>query len=370
MRVASIPLDGDPVVLADWMEIGAILTRGPFSSEDLKGELRRNDFMSEPGELPRGEEETDDNAADLLRGLEGAVAGDVLAPMWGGSSSGEEEGRTGPDAEGTGADSPTMVRDERRDGLVASVFGELQYRQQMVGSHYPFDVQEWHISYLGDAAEHVPYVFCMLVSYLRMTGNTIIDVLDPPATKLFEKIARMSIRGYLGAECIAYIFGFPRDPAELPQGFAEAVERIFRELGEGGAHKDSGGQPQDDKVDIIAWVPFCDGREGKLVVFGNCTTAAKVGGDKAREMNIEQFYKSWATKEPDSPHVAAYFFPHRHEVQDFFGWQRLVNAQPGGQLVFERCRLASWARPAGDSDVADHRKWIEAALDALSEDAA
>ncbi|MBM3473364.1 MAG: hypothetical protein FJX75_08865 [Armatimonadetes bacterium] len=329
--------------MADWLELETLAAGdGNYSAEDATDALLRGASGLQPDPLdPSMCVEPDELlSAEEMAIYPGADYGDLeeLEADGGGYSRDEEEA--------AGA-------------LVRNAFMELRQRERDAGPAYPFWVEEprlcasphWHR--LG-----VPYVFC-----LCLANETILrlDPQDYRPRRLFEDLAQEAARRYVGGRAVR--LAFPRRPSELPRSFKCAVERLCTLMGEGGGLKpelhDARISAGDAHVDVVAWRDFPDLREGKLVLFGNCTSSRHWRTRKLREMSVRQFRGDWVQDDPPSVILRSLFIPYR-VVCEPRQWRSDTRA---AGIIFERCRLAFWA--GTEADFAAQRSWVQDVLGAI-----
>lgn len=313
----ALPITKNPLRLADWMELQALVAGdGSCSRSDLETNLRRSGLFAPTEETePTGEQDA-------------------------------------------------------ADELILETFTEMELRGIAAGSAYPFELNlaAGTLVRRGDVATFAPYVFLLCLSYW---GKTEAATKKKPFRRMFENLCCLAARNFVGGSVAR--FAAPRSalPAayqaaveRLPTSFNKAVTRLCELMGEGVEYRD---QPtmnsQDDKLDIVAWRDFPDKRKGKLVIFGQCAS----GNDwetKLRELNPRLFCEDWMAEVPQSNLTPVFFVPHRVEPA---GWDH-VNRQ---LLVFERCRLAhSIDTPARTVAVDDCAQWALEQLSTKQEDVA
>jgi len=302
---------------ADWLELAALATTDRnMSLEDLAREYRRTG--------------------------EGAEAAFELA---------EAEGDE-PDEGGGGQ--PLDPGGEFSLGLVEDAFNEMEDRATSIGSAYPFSVQPNYIQATADT-DRTLYCFLLL---LRWFGIRAIPARKRVAA-LFERLSLAAARAYFGgADAEYYRFGEPRKP-DAPEHFKQALLDLSGRLGEpfklieGSPYHHSG----DRGLDLIVWRSFRDKRPGKLVGFGQCATGAD-WETKTRDLNVDSFFKVWASPPPAVTPVRMFFVPFRVESQH---WVR-HSADAG--VLFDRCRIASFADSIPERLLDECRLW---SLDVLQE---
>jgi hypothetical protein len=240
----------DPIKLADWLELWALISR--------KGNSSRGD-------------------------LERALRAAALAEL---------------------------STDEAIEEIITSVFAELHDREKAAGMGYPYGINGDLLNTKSDWEHYPSYVFCLCLSHFGCKEN---KGSKSYPRRWFEHLSRDALQQYVGGCTVAVRFGSPRLKKELPTKFKDAVVHICKTLlMEGGDFK-AGGLPdrKDDAVDIIAWKHFPDQLPGKLILFGNCATERDWEGSKRNELQPEAFCGDWMTDPPRCKIVKTLFIPHR-----------------------------------------------------------
>ena len=318
MIALEIPEDStDPIRLADWLELQAIIASdGNASQGDLEAILR----------IPSVLESGDD-----LEILDELGSPDVL---------------------------PQIYADINEDGLVEEktleVFSELEMRETAAQEAYPFHVDpSGFLQLRSDWTDYPSYVFCLCLSYFEWVtyrkGET-------RSSKLFEQLSCLAAERYFGGQSVN--FGTPR--TQLPAPFSAAIDRLCVLMGEGeGYRSHSGLQPQDDKLDLVVWKDFPDKLPGKLLVFGQCA-AGKKWLTKLTEMQADEFAKFWIRGGTYSKAIRSFFIPHR--VASRMGtrksdsWEYAITY---GGFFFDRCRIAFLAHGAEGIDYSPYLDWVK-----------
>jgi len=253
--------------------------------------------------------------------------------------------------------------DERSEGLAEAAFAELDERRRCCGGRtdrYPFDIEGESLS-LGPSPEESLYTFLALLSGFGKDAGP--DGAD--GEKLFEEICAKVAEAYLGGpgeRARSFVFGFPR--RVKPPGFAQALDELCKELGEGNGHHT--GRPKlpdqkDAKLDIVAWVEFADGRQGKLITFGQCATGRN-WGDKVSELpRPDDWCKHWMADSPAVAPIRSFFVPHRVEQEK---WSHTCTF---GGILYDRCRIASLAANLGADLKRQWTNWSSHVLGEIGE---
>lgn len=265
------------------------------------------------------------------------------------------------DAEGEGGDLDEVQAGEAIEAKADDVFGELEDRLRSCGGDggaYPFAVGD-NLLELNQGQEISIYVFLIVVAFWSKEKNTFFK----DGAKLFEDLSAEAAKRYLGAPhsfVRAHVFGFPR--RILPAGFQAALDTLCREIGEGvraNNNRPKAKDQKDAKLDIVAWRNFADGRQGKLIAFGQCASGLN-WQSKTTEMGYpHDWWTKWVVDRPATWPIKMFFVPHRVSRCDWF------NTCADAGLLFDRCRISHLA--AGCDPELERRcsDWTSRALQTL-----
>jgi hypothetical protein len=247
--------------------------------------------------------------------------------------------------------------------LALQVMHEIEYRSSATGAAYPFGIINARLLQAADDWEsYAAYIFCLCLSYLgwKSVANAPIN-----PWHLFEDLACLAAEQY--TQGTAYKFG-----AACVRGssaFMEAINTLCLNVGEGRGYRKRPSlriKPKDDKVDLVAWREFEDGRPSKLLMFGQCASGAN-WKDKVNEMQPDVFWRQWMLDSIVSPSIRSFYIPHR--IAQGEDWD-FVARQTG--ILFDRCRVAAWASRNNAAITADGRyaEWCRTVFPALRRDLA
>lgn len=227
--------------------------------------------------------------------------------------------------------------EEYFEGVLDAVLTEAEQRIKACGEdNYPFTLEGKALSSRDSAFASI-YTFLLCLSAWGKDA-----VPGENGAKLFEDICAHAVSNYLG--CLNrpsenYVFGFPRRIG--PPGFVAAVDDLCHQRileGEPDSKVPDIITMKDAGLDIVAWLPFPDGRSSKLIVFGQCATGNGWRG-KVNELQPFSWCQTWLTKHPKVIPVKTFFVPHSVSVAD---WEKL-GYHTG--IVFDRFRIAHYAEP-------------------------
>lgn len=145
------------------------------------------------------------------------------------------------------------------------IWQNLERRQVMTGSGYPFLLSRDTLRLRSDWASRSAYILIVLLVHYDDTDISVARV-------EFEFLTGRAIAALFDCEWIR--FGANRQ-APVPSSLRKAVDYVTDQLQEGGKSKAKGHFPSngDFGCDIIAWHSFHDNCKAKLIVIGQCATA-------------------------------------------------------------------------------------------------
>jgi hypothetical protein len=254
-----------------------------------------------------------------------------------------------------------------------AVVQELQYRAEILGESYPFELvggsTSWRLVYRGREGDgRAIYLACLFISGMRdgrLKQAALQEETGVDPARLFQAISTVAASQYLGD---GVSFGWPR-----PDGsdFRDALNAFTAAVGVGGAKAipplASARREKDEGIDVIAWRSFPDRRPGHLILFGQVASGGNWKG-KPVSSELGTFMDWFHTRPTDHPIEGMFIpFPQHHECAPLIGvdWDRAVvdycrrNEIKYG-LIFDRLRLTVLAGampPPPDTDA-----WIDGSI--------
>lgn len=236
------------------------------------------------------------------------------------------------------------------EAAAEAAFLEISDRIYACGdTNYPFNVSSEGISAREDSENSV-YTFLLLLSkYGPEAGPK-----KSQGAKLFEDICAHAILSLLGGSenfAHAEVFGFPRRVS--CNGFATALDGLCERLaeGEGSKKRPTTKDQKDAKLDIVGWKSFRDKKKGRLIIFGQCGTGDNWRNKRTELIATADWCSYWMKDRPAVWPIRAFFVPHRVGVRDWF--ETCVY----GGLLFDRCRIASYANALPKTNVDQIMEW-------------
>lgn len=246
--------------------------------------------------------------------------------------------------------------DDLNANALDDVMVEIDRRSQYCGVGYPFqlDLQGSVVRHhaADTSARADVYRYLLLSTRLNMTKDKVQEGID--GTTLLEELAAIVLRCYLGHErAKSFVFG-----TAVAGGFQAKIAQLCTEIGEGGMFANIDPvQPDanDDKLDAVAWVPFTDGRAGKLVVFCQCKTGSN-WKDHVSQLQPDAFLRRWTSSRGYllNP-IRAFCVSESTHASKWNG----IAAYAG--LLFDRLRVVDFLDRADDGLMLRLRTWNTAA---------
>ncbi len=246
---------------------------------------------------------------------------------------------TAPDGDASAGDLDPPLRrlgTNNPEQLIGRVFTEIDRRAKAAGDAYPFAPGNGVVTRKTNAADYVPYVFCLLLSYFKWKARK--NAAHNPWL-LFEEMAHVAAREYLNAPNTSLLFG--TSARQKKETFRSSVDSLCTRLREGTGFDDQKTHAKDDKLDVVVWKEFPDSAPSQLVLFGQCA-AGDDWTKKVSELQPQAFSDQWLRRGLISPVIRSFYIPHRIEPESWELWARKAG------ILFDRCRVAHFAqRQAG-----------------------
>ena len=250
-----------------------------------------------------------------------------------------------------------VPEEEDTSNDVEGAFSEIEKRAEACRGGYPFKIDDignsLHTARNIDSSKHIIYRYLLLATRMNMNDNRVHA--DTDGTLLFEKLASETSREYLGDRAESIVFG----TADGASDFMGKVDDLCRKLREGGKSRNSDGsrRQKDAKLDVVAWKPFTDQREGKLIAFGQCKTGTNWKG-QVTQLQPDAFCSNWFESQPALTPIRMFFIS---EALSSVGWRN--NAVNAG-LLFDRCRIVDFSSEVSEQLLDQIAVWTDAAAKA------
>jgi hypothetical protein len=270
--------------------------------------------------------------------------------------------------EETGEILDESILEERRSAIIAPAFEELEYRQTVLGSAYPFTVSAAGARFSLMRVEDNPitspgqvvYLFCLLASAIREKKLEPIESVSEAEREIantFQICACLAAGGYVSGEVSS--FGFPRATSDA---FLPALRAAFERFGVGQVRTEiPEGFPslKDGGIDVIAWRNHPDHMPGKLYLLGQCASGVNWKSKSIVEY-IPQLHGSWFTDgAPATYTLPAMFIPFTfhydlEEARNGHYLDKIKNSfrfeERRFGVIFDRLRIAHFANFCMNTD--------------------
>jgi hypothetical protein len=135
----------------------------------------------------------------------------------------------------------------------------IKRRSEILNTDYPLDVKAVGMVRRQDWAE-LPYTYLLRISSGAEHPFSLSLAINPDRVLNFEKLVVIAMKNLLGSSSQAIRFGFPSE--DRPVEFPKAIEWLSKRMGikSGEAYRPP--RRKDGGVDVVAWRPFKDRRNG------------------------------------------------------------------------------------------------------------
>ena len=252
--------------------------------------------------------------------------------------------------------------DDANERLIDRAMEYAESRERACNGAYPFRVEPNGevLRFIEETSEsrREIYLYLLLCTRLDMQQNRKLSGLD--GTALFEELTAHVLQNYLGGNKRArsMVFG----TGSLGEGFQKKVDKLCRALGEGvGFHNQDTNTPAptggDGKLDAVAWIPFCDGRAGQLILFAQSKTGTH-WRDDVTQLRPDAFIKNWMERTFVRDPTPVFCVAEAVENE----WRKL---QTNAGILFDRCRMVDFSETVPVELLEKIHQWTAAGKDLL-----
>ena len=218
---------------------------------------------------------------------------------------------------------------------------------------YPFIIGNSSLGLKPDSSWHRDiYIFLLLTTRLNMRDEHVQDELN--GTKLFETLCSLVIKEYYGKHCRAEVFG-----TSTSGSFKDKVDGLLKALCIKGHVKEpegTTGRQKDGNLDIVAWIPFSDKKDGQLIAMGQCKTGTH-WETLLPELDPDNFFALYSSQQPYSRPQKLFF------VSESFGDYKWGERCASVGILFDRTRIMEYLPENMDEELLSKIiKWNKAAL--------
>lgn len=259
-----------------------------------------------------------------------------------------------------GESEPNVGCDDIDDDNAADlddVMNEIERRQAACRGRYPYalDATGNVLRYTPAATELKGQLYCYLLLSTRLNMKNDRTHAGIDGAHLLEAISAAALRQYLGpGRAQAVIFGTAAGSSDFPG----KVNSMCAAVGEGNSYRQLDFGPvtaNDDKLDIVAWVPFADRSASQIIVFAQCKTGT-AWSEQLCQLQPSAFVKKWLDRQFLHDPMRAFCVSEAANRARWGGY-----AAEGG-LLFDRCRLVDCCDAIDTKLLARITKWNRAAL--------
>ena len=259
-----------------------------------------------------------------------------------------------------------VPEEDEADQDAEDAYVEMETRDHAcgMGASYPFSIGEqgntlaWRSKELS--SQQLVYLYLLLATRLNMRDNRVHAEID--GTRIFEKLCAGVALSYLGKRAESMVF----DATSGSGGFPARIARLCRQFGEGDGVRDVvSPRVKDGKLDVVAWKPFADSWQGKLIIFGQCKTGTGYR-DMRTQLQPDAFCAKWLREQPPVMPVRAFFVSEALSRSGALSQRQWYDSSVDAGLLFDRCRIVDFCDGVAEDVLEEVRTWTEAAA-AVSE---
>ena len=239
-----------------------------------------------------------------------------------------------------------------------AAIAECSNRSKCCPIQYPFIIGNSSLDLKPDSNWHRDiYIFLLLTTRLNMRDERVQDELD--GTQLFEALCAMVTKEYYGKHCCAEVFG-----TSTGGSFKEKVEALLQSLCIKGQYKEpegTTGHQKDGNLDIVAWIPFSDKKDGQLIAMGQCKTGTH-WETLLPELDPDNFFALYSSQQPYARPQKLFF------VSESFGDYKWGERCASAGVLFDRTRIMEFLPESMDEELLNNIiKWNKAAIVSITQ---
>ena len=241
-----------------------------------------------------------------------------------------------------------------------AAIAECSNRYQCCPNQYPFIAGTSSLELNPDVSWYKDiYIFLLLATRMNMKEDRFQGGYD--GTELFELLCAIVTKEYYGSHCNVTVLGTSTDVS-----FKEKVEELLRSLCIPGQYRKtegSTGREKDGNLDIVAWIPFSDHKDGQMIALGQCKTGTN-WDSMLTELDPDVFFSMHSTQQPYSKPLKMFF------VAESFGKYKWEERCRNGGVLFDRTRIMAFLPKEMNDEMSELlvklKEWNSAALAAES----
>lgn len=237
---------------------------------------------------------------------------------------------------------------------------EIDNRRISANEKYPFHSTQFGIildPQCNDVIKDV-YTFLLLVTRVNMNTLKIQNGID--GTKVFEVLCSAIVENYWGHSAKSFVIGTGAEINDFEDKMTDAIKKIGEPNVKFRWPTGSLKREKDAKVDVVAYIPFSDDKQGRFVALGQCKTGTN--WHSAISQLVPQAFNQDYFEPPLTFTPVVLFMV----SEAFFNnWESLQRNSNG--LLFDRCRLMQYLPLPLDAQLLDDIKvWNKGVIDTLS----
>lgn len=206
----------------------------------------------------------------------------------------------------------TYDSDLEIDEMAGQVWGELHNRVKFAGGGYPFKIEPSYVQLSSDVSFSPYYIFCLCLSFWGAENNDPrkwFEDLACLAAQNYIGGEGLTFGFPRAPEITSPEFAQAINDLckKMGEGLGYKPPLAFRK----NSTKKSTLNTKDGGVDIVAWKNFPDHKESKLILFGQCASNMYWDGmrDKLSDLDPKAFCETYMQDQPLSPIIKAFFTP-------------------------------------------------------------
>ena len=244
--------------------------------------------------------------------------------------------------------------DDKSIAILDAGIAECSNRLGCCPDQYPFITGKGSLDLRPNSSWYMDiYIFLLLTTRMNMKDQRVQGKLD--GTELFESLCALVTKEYFGKHCHAEVFG-----TSAGGSFKEKVESLLRSLCVRGQFREpegSTGHQKDGNLDIVAWIPFSDKKDGQLIALGQCKTGTN-WETLLPELDPEDFFALYSSQQPYAKPQKLFF------VTESFGNYKWGERSASAGVLFDRTRIMEYLPETMDEELlAQIRLWNKAAIE-------
>lgn len=235
------------------------------------------------------------------------------------------------------------------------VLSIIDERQRASNGNYPFVTDGYSVCINHECPKlaHDIYIYLLFATRHYMGETRVIEGLD--GTALFEKLCAEVLKKYFGESSYSFVFGTGDNEHA---SFDDKIKNLISQLKEPkyAMRRPEGDtrHQRDDKLDVVAHIPFNDKRMGQFIAFAQCKTGdswkTSIGLLKPSDFS-KNYFDPVLNFTPITVNMVSESFSN--------DWERIAR----DVVFFDRCRLMRFLPDAINPDLEkDINRWTNGVM--------